>query len=157
MRPRYESGSSAAGHRMHRDVAGPLPPDRDQPGPRTSHRQRPVSRGYGNGAALLPAVEARAARVVIYDPRHPRSAAVAPPIVQNVGDGTQRLRGRVDGDRVIAVVEQLAAASERPIDPPGRGDLECLHSPAQYEIGSRFRDDVKVIVLDARVDDPEPL
>src|SRR5215470_11520327 len=58
---------------------------------------------------------------------------------------------------MVPVVEQLAAPAERAIDPSRSGDLESLHSSAQISIAVCFRDQMQVVVLDARVHDPEPV
>src|SRR5262245_28226315 len=77
------------------------------------------------------------------------------PVVEHVGERAASLPGCPDLGGVVPVCEDLAAAAVGAVDGASGVDGEALHAPREHEAIGCFDEQVKVVVLDGNVDDPE--
>ncbi len=132
------------------DQPAPPPPDSRKPRARPCDRRNAVGPCPPAAPALEPAC--RRARI---EPAH--SADVLPHVVQHVHERVPHFARRTQNARMIAVAPEAALAAERAVDRLRDATGEPAHTTLEVRWPVRFRQQVKMIPLDAEMQDAEAL
>ena len=142
------------------DQAVALPLEREQRRLRATHRQGIVAARDQERPAIGPTVERDTRGVNVEVLRENATVrpieAMATPVVEHVRQRVPRVPGGADLCRVIAILEDLAAATVS-VDLTREANREALHAARERDAIGRFDQQVKVRVLDRDVADTKVL